>query len=122
MGAKLYLRVYDGDQIVMDGTAKEIANALLISESSVTSSARNNSRLLWKYRVEVIGPALKVKPKPNKHNTKLEWIYRNLYYIGNSFLREDPQGYVDELKEKGISIKWEKCSDGIGYHLERIYD
>ena len=118
----MYYRILEGEEIVLEGTADEISKKLHVSASSVSTAARKNQRLLWRYTVVPICKASEVKPKTTKHQNKLEWIYRNLYYIGNSFLKEDPNEYVDELKEKGITIKWDVCSDGVGYHLERTYD
>lgn len=120
MGAKMYYRVLEDGNFVMEGTAKEIAKALNISyHSTVTQAAKRHSRMLWKYDVITIGRVEKKSPKQNEHQNRLEYLYQRLKFTGDTYLKEEPLEYVDELKEKGITFRWYPCFDGDGFHLER---
>ena len=119
----MYYRVLDHGEVICEGTAGEISKKMFISSSSVSTSARSDRKLMWKYDVEVIGRASEVAPKVSEHEKKLQYFYERLYYPPwNVFSMEEPIDYVDELKEMGITFKWYKCHDGVGYHLERTYD
>ena len=122
MGATLLLRVYDGTEMVMEGTAKEISKALHIpNRNTVTACAKRNRKLLWKYTVECLGTVSKVKPTLSMHDKELDYLYRHLRYKDSVYFHADGEEFRKELRKMGIRFKAVPCvTFKDGYILWRV--
>ena len=62
----------------------------------------------------------KAKPKPTKHQQKVEYLaWHLLYRNGITTIKGNPQEYVEDLKKLGIDITYRKY-DKKDYIVERI--
>ena len=119
MKQMVYSLLEEGN-IVMQGTAKEIAKALKITNyNSVTQCCKRNQRLRRKYTLEFIG--YKDDAKTIKHLNDLQWIKIALLNHSLTSYHNNGDEFVEELKAEGIQFTATPCPYKKGhYYLKRI--
>ena len=130
---KLFTVMEEGREI-FKGSAVEIQKHLdLCGKDIVYAYARYGHKLYGKYSFIPAGERKsegnrktlqkleKAKPKPTKHQQKVEYLAWHLKYYGNVILKGNPEKYEDDLKIIGIDIKWHRSLfSKKDYIIERI--
>lgn len=106
---EMIYNLIENGQIVMKGTAKEIASELKMKNyNSITQCAKRGQRLRRKYTLEHIGYTDETKPQKLKHQYDLEWIRLMLLMHPFTSYHTDGSEFADELKACGITFRAEK--------------
>lgn len=128
---KVY-RVYKGDELIMTASRRKIMTALDMPEG-ISFKYYRHRRYRKVYRFEPTGEVemmemaeiavqKKKKEKEKKiagrtHEETLDYLYRHLLPAPHTTvlnIKEDPEDYLKELKEKGINVTYEKRPDMCG--------
>ena len=129
---KLFKVIEEGKE-VFKGSAVEIQKHLdLCGKDIVYSYARYGHKLYGRYSFIPAGERKsegnkktlekleKAKPKPTKHQQKVEYLaWHLLYGNGITVLKGNPQDYEKDLKKMGIDITYRKY-DKKDYIVERV--
>lgn len=118
--------VFDGDDLVYQGTRGEVTTKLDISEYSLYEYLKNKKKLKGKYTLKKLGKQLEiVKEKkidviePQKiEDEQYEYLSWHLKYYGNTSSSFDPKPYMEKLKQEGIECLIKK--NGQNYYVETI--
>lgn len=108
------------DREIFKGSAVEIQKHLnLCGKDIVYAYARYGHKLYGRYRFIPAGERKsegnrktlkkieKAKPKPTKHQQKLEYLAWHLKHKeGITTLKGNPKDFVDELKEMGLPVRY----------------
>lgn len=121
-------KLYEDGEMIMRGTAAQIADRLVMCPENVYIAAKQGMKLFKAFTVEEDGYDIEEKklpepkPKKTKHQEKLEYIIWNLVHgNGITTLKGDPKEFIDELSERGINIYYHKSVfSNKDYILERI--
>lgn len=118
---------YDGDRLIMTGTAGEIAIALDIPQPSTVNiysikEKKYHKRYMFVFTGEIRKVAsvetVEKKKPPTKHEIDLEWIRialnKSPYYMTG--YHNDGREFIDELKAEGITFRTEKHPRDKGYY------
>lgn len=111
---KVY-QCYEGDKLLLEGTAEEIGEFLDVDTNLVRSkSSQDGLKVLGKYsirktdkRKNVFTGRIRIEKKPKPRSAEvIEDIIFNLLYNGNSYVgREDPSSLFPVLEELGLTCR-----------------
>lgn len=110
-GDKRVFGIYDGGQLVLQGTAREIEKKIHLDRSSVFQYARIGRKFNKRYDiVEIFQEEKKeTKPRLSKFDRQMDCITRHLDEYGNTVLPCDEKWqtkrYLNELKDRGYNVR-----------------
>lgn len=123
-------KVIEGGKEIYCGSAVEICKYLnLAGKDIVYAYARSGYELYGRFTFipsgirktegnkKTLAKQEKAKPKPTKHEQKLNYLAWHLQHYGNTTLKGHPSKYKEELKQMGIEFTYRKY-DKKDYILE----
>lgn len=123
--ANLY-GVFDGDKLVFEGTATEVANKYeMYDRMTVYNYANRDWKIHRKYTIRFLRKTYKKlnehhkKQAPTEREQRVANAITMMKVHGNLYCK-DHEEYRKELEDEGIYYTYRPCMDGKGFILERV--
>ena len=124
MRAKCEYGIYDGDELLAKGSAEFLQRMYGLY---AIQYANRGCLYKFKYRIVNLGKFTENRILSDKlqitkaREEALNNAVLMMYKYGNLYAN-DPEEYRKVLNDNNIKFTYWKCSDGVGYHLERRYE
>lgn len=117
-----YYGVYDGETLICEGLAQDIAAYFGLRKESIPSYYQRAGRIKDKYTIDVIKQVDKYYNTvsiPKNEKKVLDYLVRHLTAHGNTTMNDKPDKYIPMLEEKGIKIRIYKLADTNGEEIRK---
>ena len=112
--------LYENDELVFKGTAREILDKYDIRQDNLWVYVGRGIKLFGKYRInklddeQITPPKKEHKKRLTKYEKDLDYLIRHLREYGNTLLNYKPNKYIEDLKAVGLDCTYRKAYERTG--------
>ena len=109
---------YENGKLVFSGTSQQFKKEIGVQfKGSASAYATSHSKIKDRFDVEIIGQE---RNDIEKKDRNLTYLVEHLSLYRNTYTRQNPEPYLEQLKEMGFNCCFRKSQFGRGYIVETI--